>query len=97
MVLGDATAPAFKDETFDTVVTPWLIDIIPQHHGTRVMTYFLDKARRAPGGHAAVQEDEFRYPGPKPKTPEAAIFMLQFVFGLVWAALAYSLRARGTR
>lgn len=29
-VLGDATNPPFAPQSFDTVVTPWLIDIIPQ-------------------------------------------------------------------
>lgn len=29
-VLGDATDPPFAAKSFDTVVTPWLIDIIPQ-------------------------------------------------------------------
>jgi len=54
-----------------------IIDIIPQHHGTRVMTYFLDKARRSTDPMLQyVREEEFRYPGPKPRTPEAAIFML---------------------
>jgi len=28
LVVGDALRPPFPDETFDTVVTPWLIDII---------------------------------------------------------------------
>lgn len=29
-VLGDATNPPFLPQSFDTVVTPWLIDILPQ-------------------------------------------------------------------
>jgi len=29
-VLGDATRPPFASNSFDTVVTPWFIDIIPQ-------------------------------------------------------------------
>lgn len=55
-----------------------IIDIIPQHHGTKPLTYFLGKAR----AHAARDFDEspkeeaYRYPGPKPKTREAAILML---------------------
>ncbi|MGI9326785.1 MAG: class I SAM-dependent methyltransferase [Pseudomonadales bacterium] len=28
-VLGDATAPPFAAESFDTVITPWLLDILP--------------------------------------------------------------------
>ncbi len=30
LVLGDALRPPFPEGTFDTVVTPWLIDIIPE-------------------------------------------------------------------
>ncbi|MGI9205513.1 MAG: methyltransferase domain-containing protein [Woeseiaceae bacterium] len=29
-VLGDATCPPFAEGSFDTVITPWLIDILPQ-------------------------------------------------------------------
>jgi len=54
-----------------------IVDIIPQHHGTRLMSYFYDKARRhADSSSGPVHEDDFRYPGPKPRTAEAAIFML---------------------
>jgi putative nucleotidyltransferase with HDIG domain len=54
-----------------------IVDIIPQHHGTRLMTFFYDKARRqnSTSGREP-NEDDFRYPGPKPRTREAAIFML---------------------
>jgi putative nucleotidyltransferase with HDIG domain len=54
-----------------------IVDIIPQHHGTRLMTYFYEKARKAadPGSGPPAPED-FRYPGPKPSSREAAIFML---------------------
>lgn len=52
-------------------------DIIPQHHGTRVMTYFFQKAREAASGNAQeTAEAEFRYPGPKPQSREAAIVMM---------------------
>jgi membrane-associated HD superfamily phosphohydrolase len=41
------------------------------------MSYFLEKARRSTDPTLQyVREEEFRYPGPKPRTPEAAIFML---------------------
>jgi putative nucleotidyltransferase with HDIG domain len=52
-------------------------DMIPQHHGTRVMTYFYLKAKES--GHAEkseITEADFRYPGPKPRSKEAAIMML---------------------
>jgi hypothetical protein len=54
-----------------------IVDIIPQHHGTRVMTFFHDKARKnSDPALGIVSEADFRYPGPKPQTKEAAIFML---------------------
>ena len=54
-----------------------IVDIIPQHHGTRLMTYFHERAKATAGETAtAVDEQDFRYPGPKPQTREAAIFML---------------------
>lgn len=52
-------------------------DLIPQHHGTKVMTYFYQKARdAAEGKHQVIDENSFRYSGPKPQSREAAILML---------------------
>jgi putative nucleotidyltransferase with HDIG domain len=54
-----------------------IIGFIPQHHGTSVMSYFYGKAlEEVSGNHELVPRDAFRYPGPKPQTPEAAILML---------------------
>jgi cyclic-di-AMP phosphodiesterase PgpH len=54
-----------------------VIGFIPQHHGTSVMSYFHSKALREVGGRTdLVDERTFRYPGPKPQSPEAAIIML---------------------
>jgi hypothetical protein len=53
-----------------------IVDIIPQHHGTRLMTYFFEKAKKQASAGNEVNDDDFRYPGPKPQTKEAAIFML---------------------
>jgi cyclic-di-AMP phosphodiesterase PgpH len=51
--------------------------MIPQHHGTRLMTYFYQKAKdTVDDKHREVNEEDFRYPGPKPQTKEAAILML---------------------
>jgi hypothetical protein len=50
---------------------------IPQHHGTSVMSYFYGKALREVGGNEElVNQEVFRYPGPKPQSREAAILML---------------------
>jgi len=54
-----------------------IVDIIPQHHGTKLMTYFYEKAKNsADPSLGPVKKEDFRYPGPKPQTREAAIFML---------------------
>jgi putative nucleotidyltransferase with HDIG domain len=54
-----------------------IVDIIPQHHGTKLMSYFYEKARSsADPALGPIKEEDFRYPGPKPQTREAAIFML---------------------
>jgi putative nucleotidyltransferase with HDIG domain len=56
---------------------PRIISIIPQHHGTGLMKYFYYKARTKAGDvDSAALEREFRYPGPKPQTKEAAIIMI---------------------
>jgi putative nucleotidyltransferase with HDIG domain len=54
-----------------------IIDMIPQHHGTNLITYFYNKAKEQEDPSVQqVHEGDYRYPGPKPQTPEAAIVML---------------------
>ena len=55
---------------------PRIIAIIPQHHGTGLMKFFYYKARKGTEDTSTALEQEFRYPGPKPKTKEAAIIMI---------------------
>jgi hypothetical protein len=52
-----------------------IIDILRQHHGTSLIRYFYEKARQIKG-EEAVKEEDFRYPGPKPRTVESALVML---------------------
>lgn len=53
------------------------IDIILQHHGTTLVYYFYRKQLELKGGKAEeVDPNQFRYPGPKPQTREAAIIMI---------------------
>ena len=54
---------------------PVIIDGIRQHHGTSLIRYFYEKARQLKG-EDQVKEEDFRYPGPKPQTREAALVML---------------------
>ena len=48
---------------------------IETHHGTTLMEYFFHAAQRR-AGEDEVNEADFRYPGPKPRTREAAVLML---------------------
>ncbi|EGY26848.1 hypothetical protein DA2_0745 [Desulfovibrio sp. A2] len=50
-----------------------IVDIIGQHHGTRVIRYFYQKAVNL-GENP--REQDYQYPGPRPQTREAAIVML---------------------
>jgi putative nucleotidyltransferase with HDIG domain len=48
---------------------------IPEHHGTSVMAYFYHKAQETMDAKD-INENDFRYPGPKPQSKETAIAML---------------------
>jgi putative nucleotidyltransferase with HDIG domain len=56
-----------------------IVDFIEQHHGTTLVEYFYREAVRLQesAGHGNTElESAFRYPGPKPQTPENGIVML---------------------
>jgi len=54
-----------------------LTDIIRQHHGTSMMKFFYDRAKsKADPEVEQINERDYRYPGPKPQTREAALIML---------------------
>lgn len=53
-----------------------IIDGIKQHHGTTLVSYFYNRARKMSENPDEVREEEFRYPGPKPQFKESAILML---------------------
>lgn len=55
---------------------PIIADFIPQHHGTRTLHYFLKKAQAQSSSPEDIDENDFRYPGPKPQFKEAAIMMI---------------------
>jgi putative nucleotidyltransferase with HDIG domain len=48
---------------------------IPEHHGTGEITYFLHRARSR-GGAVDAGAEQFRYPGPQPRSVETAVAML---------------------
>jgi len=56
-----------------------IIDIIAEHHGTTLVEYFYRRATELsqtdPNG-TEIDEQNFRYPGPKPSSRESAVLML---------------------
>ncbi len=56
---------------------PKVIEFIPMHHGTSLIRHFYALAlEEAQTTNSTVNEDDFRYPGPKPQTKETGIVML---------------------
>jgi len=54
-----------------------IINIIRQHHGNNIVSYFYDKAKKDKDESIrSLSESDFRYPGPKPQTKEAGLVML---------------------
>jgi putative nucleotidyltransferase with HDIG domain len=52
-------------------------DFIREHHGTMIARYQYTKALEAAGGDSAVVDiEQFRYPGPSPRSRETALLML---------------------
>jgi putative nucleotidyltransferase with HDIG domain len=48
---------------------------IPEHHGTQLIGYFYEQARKL-NPDATLDPADFAYPGPKPQSKETAILML---------------------
>lgn len=53
-----------------------LIDFIEQHHGTGLIYYFYQRALEKIDDEGVLEEEGFRYQGPKPQTKETAIVLL---------------------
>jgi len=53
---------------------PLIIDGIEQHHGTGVIQYFYHRARTRSDGK--VEIEDYRYPGPRPKSREMGILLM---------------------
>jgi membrane-associated HD superfamily phosphohydrolase len=52
-----------------------VVDLILQHHGTQLIEYFHNTAAKT-YPQSTIREQDFRYPGPKPQSVEAAILMI---------------------
>lgn len=54
-----------------------IIDMIPQHHGTKMIGFFYELAKKSNDPELEkLSESDFHYPGPKPQTQEAGILLL---------------------
>lgn len=53
------------------------IDVIKEHHGTTLVYYFYRKQLEMMGGEKSlVDQNEYRYSGPKPRSKESVIIMI---------------------
>ncbi len=60
-----------------------IIEAIEQHHGTGLVAYFYHRAKQQKEGQGTAKQNgrdlsdaDFRYPGPRPRTPEMGILLL---------------------
>lgn len=53
-----------------------ITDIVEQHHGNSLLSYFYHKAKELSDTPELINEADFRYKGQKPQTREAALVML---------------------
>lgn len=53
-----------------------IVEFIPQHHGSSLISYFYTKALKDAEADEIVEESHYRYPGPKPQSKEAGILMV---------------------
>lgn len=51
-------------------------DFIREHHGCSLTQYFFTQAQRTASSGETVNEADFRYPGPRPRSKETAILLL---------------------
>lgn len=53
-----------------------VVDLITQHHGTSLVSFFFGLALENDKNEKTINEEDFRYSGPKPQTKEAALVMM---------------------
>ena len=73
--LGFNYYPILKYGTRRRTLVDLVLDIINQHHGTGLVSYFYQKALEK-DQYDSVQELTYRYEGPKPQSKEAALVLL---------------------
>ncbi len=76
-------------------LSPGIIDIIKQHHGTSLMRCFYQKAKdNEIPTLDSVKTADYRYPGPKPQTKEAGVIMLADAVEAASRSLTYPTPSR---
>lgn len=55
---------------------PRVADFIPEHQGTKLITFFYKKALSQADDKETVDEKHYKYPGPRPQTRESGIVLL---------------------
>ncbi len=82
LISSKKSAEAIKSHVLDGIkiakeykIPEKIADFIPMHHGTFLIKHFYAKAVEDAHGEK-VNEADYRYPGPKPTTKEAAIVMI---------------------
>jgi putative nucleotidyltransferase with HDIG domain len=53
-----------------------ICDVIQQHHGTCLISYFYTKAKNQAADPEKVKIEDYRYPGPRPQTKEAGLVLV---------------------
>jgi len=53
-----------------------ITEIIRQHHGTSLTSFFFHKAKTQAANPNQVKIEDYRYPGPRPQTKEAGLVLL---------------------
>jgi cyclic-di-AMP phosphodiesterase PgpH len=53
-----------------------ILEFIPMHHGTTLISYFYNKALEKQTDKDEINQNDYRYPGPRPQTKETGIVML---------------------
>ena len=57
-------------------LSPVIVRMIQEHHGTGLVYFFYRRAEESREDGGDVDQEDFRYPGPKPSCKETAIILL---------------------
>ncbi|MEI6634899.1 MAG: HDIG domain-containing metalloprotein, partial [Chlamydiota bacterium] len=57
-------------------LNPTIVRAIQEHHGTGLVYFFYRRAEESKAEGEEVVQEDFRYPGPKPRSKETAIILL---------------------